>query len=260
MAYEPFDLTGKKILVTGGNGGIGLGIAEGLVQAGADVCIWGTSDEKNAAALDLLRRHGTDVSAIRCDIGDEAEVTARFSETLATLGRVDACFANAAVATDRRAARDGFVGFTDAEWHRVTRVNLDGTFFTIRAVVKHMLERGGGGSLVLTSSLVSIMGMARGEHYAATKGAINAMVKALAVEYGPHGIRANAILPGWIKVDRNAQMLDWDRMIEATMTRVPLGRWGEPADFAGLAIYLASDASAYHTGDLIVVDGAYSQF
>jgi NAD(P)-dependent dehydrogenase (short-subunit alcohol dehydrogenase family) len=120
-----------------------------------------------------------------------------------------------------------------------------------------MLERGEGGSLVGTSSIASVLGMPRGEHYAATKAGLSAMVRSLAVEYGRFGIRANAILPGWIETAMTADSMSKERFKAAVLPRVPLGRWGTSEDFAGIAVYLASDASRYHSGDTIVVDGAY---
>ncbi|MBZ0252698.1 MAG: SDR family NAD(P)-dependent oxidoreductase, partial [Candidatus Methylomirabilis sp.] len=126
MPYAPFDLTGKVALVTGGNSGIGLGMAEALAQAGADVAIWGTNPAKNAAAEEALKKHGTRVLALRCDVGDEAEVDCSFATTLETLGRVDACFANAGVG----GAAPSFMDMSTEEWRRVLRINLDGVFYT----------------------------------------------------------------------------------------------------------------------------------
>ena len=126
MAYKPFDLTGKTVLITGGNSGIGLGMAEAVAQAGADVCIWGTNAEKNKAALGQLETYGTKVLALECDVADEAAVEAQFAATVSALGHVDACFANAGVSSDRRRTPDGFVGMSYEEWRRVTSVNLDG--------------------------------------------------------------------------------------------------------------------------------------
>jgi NAD(P)-dependent dehydrogenase (short-subunit alcohol dehydrogenase family) len=259
MAYKPFDLSAKNVLITGGNSGIGLGMAEALAQAGAGVCIWGTNAEKNAAALDALKRHGR-AQAMLCNVADEKEVAARFAETLAAFGHIDACFANAGVGSDRQKAKAGFAGMDFEEWRRVLSVNLDGAFFTLRAAAKHLVERGQGGSLVVTSSLAAIMGQARGEHYAATKGAVIAMIRALAVEYGRDGIRANAILPGWIETPMTAKAFAWDRFRDAVLPRVPARRWGAKEDFGGIAVYLVSDASAYHSGDTFVIDGAYSLF
>ena len=260
MAYKPFDLTGKKVLITGGNSGIGLGMAEAVAQAGADVCIWGTNPAKNEAALAELKAYGTKVLAMQCNVADETEVDARFAETVKEFGQVDACFANAGVSSDRRRNPDGFVGMTTEEWHRVTSVNLDGAFFTLRAAARHMVEHGKGGSLVGTSSLAAIMGQARGEHYGATKGALISMMRALATEFGRNGIRANAILPGWIETPMTDRTLNWDKFVAAVKPRVPAGRWGVKEDFGGIAVYLVSDASAYHSGDTFVIDGAYSIF
>jgi NAD(P)-dependent dehydrogenase (short-subunit alcohol dehydrogenase family) len=255
MPYAPFDLSGKVALVTGGNSGIGLGMAEALAQAGADVCIWGTNADKNAAAKATLATHGTRVVALACDVGDEHAVENSFAATLAGLDRVDACFANAGIGGSMP-----FVDMTTDEWRRVLRVNLDGVFFTLRAAARHMVERGGGGSLAVTSSLAAIEGQARGEHYAATKGAVIAMIRALATEHARHGIRANAILPGWIETPMTDRLFAWEPMQKKVFPRIPLRRWGEGRDFGGLAVYLASDASSYHTGDTLVVDGGYSIF
>jgi NAD(P)-dependent dehydrogenase (short-subunit alcohol dehydrogenase family) len=255
MPYAPFDLTGKVALVTGGNSGIGLGMAEALAEAGADVCIWGTSTEKNEAAKTVLEARGRRVLALACDVGDEHAVERAFAATLAGLDRVDACFANAGIG-----GAMPFVDMTTEEWRRVLRVNLDGVFFTFRAAVRHMVARGGGGSLVATSSLAAIEGQARGEHYAATKGAIIAMIRALAAEHARHGIRANVILPGWIETPMTDRLFAWEPMQKKVFPRIPMRRWGENRDFGGLAVYLASDASGYHTGDTLIVDGGYAIF
>jgi NAD(P)-dependent dehydrogenase (short-subunit alcohol dehydrogenase family) len=251
-----FDLSETVAVVTGGNGGIGLGMAEGLVGAGAAVAIWGTNPAKNEAATERLAALGGNVEAFACDVSDEEAVAKTFAATLHRFGKVDACFANAGVAGTG-------VRFDDMdleEWRRVVAVNLDGAFLTFRAAVRHMLERGEGGSLVATSSLASVMGMPRGEHYAATKAGLSAMVRSLAVEYGRYGIRANAVLPGWIETAMTAGWMSNDRFRDAVLPRVPAGRWGTPEDFSGIAVYLASDASRYHSGDTIVIDGAYRVF
>jgi NAD(P)-dependent dehydrogenase (short-subunit alcohol dehydrogenase family) len=258
MAYGAFDLNGKVALVTGGNSGIGLGMAEALAAAGAAVAIWGTSEDKNAAAVERLGAGGERVLALRCDVSDEAAVERAFADTLAALGRVDACFVNAGVSGRRNAGP--FVEMTAEEWRRVMSVNLDGAFYTLRAAARHMVAREGGGSLVVTSSLAALSGQARGQHYAATKGGLISMMKALAVELARHGVRANAIVPGWIDTPMTERTLRWDRFVERVLPRVPGRRWGVPEDFGGIAVYLASDASAYHTGDTFVIDGGYSVF
>jgi len=251
-----FDLSGHVALVTGGNSGLGLGFAEGLAAHGADVAIWGTNVERNAQAAEQLRRHGHRVLAQRCDVSEPEQVNAAMAETIATLGRVDSCFANAGVGGTGVA----FVDMTPDDWHRVLRVNLDGCFYTLQAAVRHMVERGGGGSLVVTASGSIFMGQPRGQHYASSKAGIVAMAKAIAVEHARDGIRANAVLAGWTHSGLTEQVLKWDRFIEKVLPRVPLRRWGNPDDFSGIAVYLASDASRWHTGDLISIDGGYGIF
>ena len=261
MAYSPFDLSGKVALITGGNGGIGLGMAEAVAQAGADVCIWGTNAAKNAAAVEKLQAYGTRVAALACDVGDEAQVEAAFAETLARFGRVDACFANAGISSGKATP---FTEFTAEDWRRVLRVNLDGAFFTFRAAARHMKQRAEagepGGRLVGTASLAAIEGAARNEHYAATKGGLVSMIKALAVELARHGITANAILPGWIETDMTAKSVANPKFAGNVLPRVPMRRWGTPEDFGGIAIYIMSEASRFHTGDSFLIDGGYALF
>ncbi len=257
MGHPAFDLTGKVALVTGGNGGIGLGFAEGLAMAGADIAIWGTSAEKNAAALDRLRAHGTKVAAFGCDVGDEAAVDDAFARTLDTFGRVDGCFANAGVGGR---GTPSFGEMTLDEWRRVMRVNVDGVFLTLRAAARHMVTAGEGGVLVATSSTAALMGAARNEHYGASKGALISLIKALAVEYARHGIRAHAVLPGWVETEMTADAFARERFVGNVKPRIPMGRWGQPADFGGIAVYLMSAASSWHTGDAILIDGGYTIF
>jgi NAD(P)-dependent dehydrogenase (short-subunit alcohol dehydrogenase family) len=258
VSYRAFDLDGKVALVTGGNSGIGLGIADALAAAGAGVSIWGTNPDKNTAAATKLAAHGRRVQALVCDVADESAVERSFAQTVEAFGRVDACFANAGVSG--RSGGQSFTEMSTEEWRRVMSVNLDGAFFTLRAAVRHMTQRPGGGSLVVTSSLAAISGQARGEHYAATKGALIAMMKALAVEFARQGVRANAILPGWIETAMTERALHWDKFVERVLPRVPVRRWGVPEDFGAIAVYLTSDASAYHTGDTFVIDGGYAIF
>jgi hypothetical protein len=258
MAYKAFDLTGKTALVTGGNSGIGLGMAEALAQAGAAVCVWGTNEEKNAAAQGKLKAHGAKALALRCDVGEEAQVEKCFADTVAHFGNVHACFANAGVSG--RSNVKSFAEMSTEEWKRVTRINLDGAFFTLRAAARHMAGHGKGGALVGTASLAAISGTPRSEHYAATKGGLISMIRALAVEFARHGIRANAILPGWIETAMTEKALHWDKFVEKVLPRVPMRRWGVPGDFGAIAVYLASDASGYHTGDTFLIDGGYSLF
>jgi NAD(P)-dependent dehydrogenase (short-subunit alcohol dehydrogenase family) len=257
MTYAAFDLAGKVALITGGNSGIGLGMARAVAEAGADVAIWGTNPAKNAAAQRELEATGRRLLALDCDVGDEQAVERAFAETVRALGRVDGCFANAGASG--RGSRS-FLEISAEEWHRVLRVNLHGAFYTLRAAAKHMVERGGEGVLVGTASLAAIEGAARNEHYAATKGGIISMIRALAVEFARHRIRANAILPGWIETNMTANAIANEKFRNNVMPRIPMRRWGTGDDFGGIAVYLMSDASRYHTGDTFVIDGGYSLF
>ncbi|MEE8422858.1 MAG: SDR family NAD(P)-dependent oxidoreductase, partial [Dehalococcoidia bacterium] len=243
-------------LITGGNGGIGLGMAQALADAGAGVCIWGRNEEKNAAALEALRASGSDVLALRCDIAEEEQVEQAFQATLDHFGKVDGCFANAGIG----GGGAPFHEITTEAWRRVLGVNLDGTFFTYRAAVRHMIERGEGGRLIATSSVSSIDGAPRSQHYASSKGGLNAMIRGLAVELARHNITANTILPGWIETGMTENTFANERFEANVLKRIPFRRWGQPEDFGGIAIYLMSDASAYHTGDEFIVDGGYTKF
>ena len=256
MAQDIFNLTGKVSLVTGGNGGIGLGMALGLAGRGSDIVIWGTNPAKNASARAELETFGVRVLDIICDVGDRAAVEAAMDESVAAMGRVDAVFVNAGVGGQA----PSFVGMTNEEWERVMRVNLDGAFHTAQAAVRHMVSREGGGSVVFTTSGSAKYGQQRGQHYGGSKGALIAMMKGIAVEHARHGIRSNAILPGWVESEMTAPALGWDTFVEKVMPRIPMRRWGKPADFAGIAVYLASAASSWHTGDVITIDGGYHSF
>jgi len=255
--YTPFDLSGKVALVTGGNSGIGLGMALAVAQAGADVAIWGTNAKKNEAARAALGKTGRRIVALQCDVGDEKAVDAAMAETLSSLGRIDACFANAGVSGRSTAS---FMEMTSEEWHRVLRVNLHGAFYTLRSAARHMTARGGGGVLVGTASLAAIEGAARSEHYAATKGGLISMMRGLAVELARHKIRAHSILPGWIETNMTANAVGNEKFRNNVLPRIPARRWGTGDDFGGIGVYLMSDAAGYHTGDTFVIDGGYSLF
>ncbi len=257
MAYSPFDLTGKVALITGGNSGIGLGMARAMAEAGADIAIWGTNAAKNAAAKEALAPIGRKVLTLECDVGEESAVEASFARTLEEFGRVDGCFANAGVS-----GRGGktFLEMSSEEWHRVTRINLDGAFYTFRTAARHMVERGGDGVLVGTASLAAVEAAPRSEHYAATKGGMISMVRAMSAEFARYGIRAHSILPGWIETNMTANAVSTVGFQTKVLPRVPMRRWGTGDDFGGIAVYLMSSASKYHTGDTFVIDGGYSLF
>lgn len=257
--YTPFDLTGHGAVVTGGNGGIGYGMAQALLAAGAKVAIWGSNPDKTAKAAAALGEACGDASRVHglvCDVGDEAAVDATFAASVAKLGQVDSCFANAGVSGKGNMLMD----MTHEEFRRVQRINVDGVFLTFRAAARHMAAHGQGGSLVATASTAAVEGAARNSHYGASKGAVTAMVRALAVELARHKIRANSILPGWIVTDMTERSVNNDKFVNAVMPRIPARRWGEKEDFGGIAVYLASRASSYTTGEQFLIDGGYTKF
>lgn len=251
-----FDLAGHVAVVTGGNSGIGLAMAEALAAAGAGVCIWGTNEDRNATACASLAKRGQNVLALRCDVGDEQQVEDAMTRTVAHFGRLDSCFANAGVG----ASGVRFIETELSDFRRVTRVNLDGVFLTLRAAARRLVEQGEGGSLVVTSSLAALQGQPRGQAYAASKGGVIAMIKAIAIELARHHIRANAVLPGWVSTPLADPALNSEAFQRKVLPRMPVGRWGRPTDFGALAVYLASPASAFHTADTITVDGGYLAF
>lgn len=253
---NPFDLAGHVALVTGGNSGIGLGMAEGLAAAGASVCIWGRTEERNEAARERLADQEGEALAVRCDVSSAEQVEAAFATTLERFGRIDSCFACAGVAPGGQP----FLEMSGEEFHRVLGVNLTGAFMTLQGAARDMAKRGEGGSLVGVASLAAVSGQPRGQNYAASKGGLISMVNSCAVELAKHGIRANSILPGWIESAMTEGVLTAQPFVERVLPRIPARRWGTPADFAGVAVYLASQASAYHSGDTFIVDGGYRVF
>jgi NAD(P)-dependent dehydrogenase (short-subunit alcohol dehydrogenase family) len=252
-----FDLSGRVCLVTGGNSGIGLGMVGGLGQAGAKIGIWGTNETKNAEAADRLREQGIEVQAAQVDVGDEAQVVAGMAALVERFGRLDACFANAAVMGAW--GNPPFLESTLESWRRTMRVNLDGTYLTLREAARQMVTQGSGGSLVATSSIATLFGAPREEAYAASKAGIEALMKSLAVELARYRIRANTLLPGWTS---SPQTEAWEARPEAQriVDRIPLRRWGRPDEWGGIAVYLASDASSWHNGDTFRLDGGYGVF
>jgi NAD(P)-dependent dehydrogenase (short-subunit alcohol dehydrogenase family) len=257
--YKPFDLSGKVALVTGGNGGIGLGMADAMAQAGADVVIWGTNEAKNAAAAKTLGQHGKRVSVRKVDVSSEQQVIDGMKAALAEMGRLDCVVANAGIGGGAPITE-----MTTELFRRVHAVNEDGVFWTFREAARHMVDRAKSGdatgSLVVVASTAGIEGAARNSAYGASKGAVMSMARALAVELARYGVRVNSIAPGWIATDMTKGAQDNPVFTEKVVPRIPARRWGGPEDFGGIAVYLASDASAYHTGETFVIDGGYTKF
>lgn len=259
MAENLFDLTGKVALVTGGNSGLGLAFASGLARAGADVIIWGRRDDRNREAVAKLAQFGGRTGSRAVDVTDPAAVAAAMDAAVAEFGRVDCVIANAGLAT-----MEPVDMMSDATWHGLLDVNLHGVFYTVREAAKHMKARADagdrGGSIILNGSLMVFTGVGGMAHYAAAKGGLNSMAKTIAVEMGAYDVRCNVICPGYIPTDiggedagTNAAMVQ--HMIDITVARTPIKQIGKPDDLAGIAVYLASDMSRYHSGDTITLDG-----
>jgi NAD(P)-dependent dehydrogenase (short-subunit alcohol dehydrogenase family) len=251
------DLSGQVGVVTGGNGGIGLGIAEGLALAGADVAIWARDEAKTAGAVEHLRTLAPErrFFGTRCDVAVQDDVLAAVADTVDALGRIDACVANAGTSGGAP-----FLELSADEWRRVVAVNLDGAFFTLQAVARQMVAQGDGGALVAVSSTSAIHGAPSTAHYAASKTGVLALVRSAAVALARYGIRVNALLPGWTITDLARAGYESDRFREATVGRTPVRRWAEASEFRDVGAYLCDKRQAFHTGDAVVVDGGYTIF
>ena len=251
-----FDLSGRVVMATGGASGIGLGFLIGCARQGADVALWDKDQARQAAAIDMLQQAGARrVFAQTVDVADEAQVVAAFAETVAAAGRIDCVLANAGF-TSRAPS---FVDLTSEAYHDLLNVNLHGAFYTLREAARHMRTRAEagdpGGSIVVTGSLSIFYGLQGMEHYAAAKGALAAIVKGMAVELGRHQVRVNMLAPGFIRTGMTSQGAESDAAAARMANITPLGRAGEMRDIEGPAAYLASDASRFHTGDVLVIDG-----
>lgn len=249
-----FDLGGKVVLVTGGSSGVGLGFAQGCARQGADIIIWGRRADNNQAAEAALRALGGGrVSSDQVDVSVETAVVEGMARAEERAGRIDCVFANAGLAS----MAASFPDMTSAMYHELIATNLHGAFYTLREAARHMRARAlagdPGGSIVACGSLAIFEGSQGLEHYAAAKGAVASMIRGLAAELGQYGVRANMIAPGYIKTgmtDGAPTQVD-ERMAQ----RTPLRRVGQIADIQGAAAYLASDASSFHSGDILVIDG-----
>jgi NAD(P)-dependent dehydrogenase (short-subunit alcohol dehydrogenase family) len=257
---SPFDLSGKVALVTGANSGLGLGFARGLAKAGADVVIWGRRAERNDQAAAELRSHGVRVLTQTVDVADEQQVVSGIEVAVSEMGRLDCVIANAG----KSSHYGSFLDTPTDAYHDLLATNLHGAVYTLREAARHMVTRAEegdpGGSLIVCGSLTVVAGVPRIEHYSAAKGALMAVTRSMAVEFGSRGIRVNMILPGRIASNLGAGNpdLDHERRVRVMADRNPIPRYGRPEDLEGIAVYLMSDASAYHTGDMITIDGGLS--
>ena len=257
MPNDSFDLTGQVALITGGNGGIGLGIATGLMEAGASVVIAARDQAKTRAVVDGLIKTGPKAIGLTVDVEDGDSVSAAVEAVVDRLGRIDILVNNAGIAI-RKPPQD----YTNDEWDKVLDINLKGTFLCARAVYPYMVESGGG-SIINIGSMTSIFGSDWVSSYSASKGGVVQLTRSLAVAWAKDQIRVNAILPGWIKTDLTSaywKESDNKERLDFINRRIPFKRWGVPSVLAGLAVFLSSTAASYVTGAAIPVDGGYSSF
>jgi 2-deoxy-D-gluconate 3-dehydrogenase len=249
----PWDLQGKVAIVTGGNGGIGLGMAQGLSAAGATVVIAARNADKSAAAVASIIASGGKASAIVVDVTDEADCQAMVAATLKTHGRLDILINNAGINIRKRPE-----DYTLAEWQQILQTNLTSAFICSQAAYPEM-KRTAKGKIINIGSMMSIFGTAFTTPYAASKGGIVQMTRALACAWAADNIQVNAVLPGWVDTElTQTARKDIAGLHERVLARTPAGRWGEAHDFAGIAVFLASAASDFITGTAIPVDGGYS--
>jgi 2-deoxy-D-gluconate 3-dehydrogenase len=248
-----FDLSNRVAIVTGGNGGLGLGMARGLAEAGAAVVIAGRNEAKNAAAVAELESRGARAAAVEVDVTDEAACQAMVRAAVERFGRLDILINNAGV-NIRKAPEDTSL----AEWNTVIETNLTSAFMTSQAAHPEM-KRAGGGKIINTGSMMSLFGVPFAVPYAASKGGIVQLTRGLATAWAKDNIQVNAVLPGWIDTDltRTARQVV-SGLHERVLQRTPAGRWGEAEDLAGIAVFLSGRASDFITGAAIPVDGGYS--
>ena len=248
-----FDLTGRVALVTGGNGGIGLGMATGLAKAGATVMIAGRNGAKNEAAVAGLRALGAKAESIAVDVTDPASITAMVEETAKRCGRLDILVNNAGTNIRNRPET-----YKLEDWHTIINTNLTSGMLASQAAYPY-LKAHGCGRVINNGSMLSIFGLPLHVAYGASKGGVVQMTKSTAAAWAADGITVNVILPGWIDTDltRKARQ-DMAGLNDNVLARTPSKRWGLPADFEGIAAFLASDAAAFITGVAIPVDGGYS--
>ena len=251
-AVHPFDLTGRIAVVTGGGSGLGFAIARGLAQAGARVVINGRNRAKLDAAAAQLVAEGHLASVAAFDVTDEAAVNAGMADIERVAGQVDILVNNAAVNI-----RKPFDQYTLAEWRALQQANFDGPFLVTRTVVPGMKARRRG-KIINICSLASDIGRPNIVAYAASKGGLKMMTRALAVELAPHNVQVNGIAPGFFKTEMNTALIDNAEFSAWVEKRTPAGRWGDPQEIAGAAVFLASAAANYVTGHLLYVDGGFS--
>jgi NAD(P)-dependent dehydrogenase (short-subunit alcohol dehydrogenase family) len=247
-----FDLTGHVALITGGNGGLGLAFARGLVKSGASVAVWGRNPEKNGGAISELRDLGGDVEAFQVDVTDSTQINTAFEATIERFGKVDACFANA--------GGPGFRGYlhqtSEEDWQSAIDLNINAVVNTFKPVIARLVETQSPGKLIVTSSAAALMGTGFSAGYATTKAAVVGLARSLAVELGGHGIQANALLPGYVETEFVVETSQAFK--DAARRRSCLPRRAQAEDMEGVAVFLASRHSDFMTGHALVMDGGHT--
>ena len=251
-----FNLKGKVALVTGGNGGLGLGMALGLAEAGANIAIAARNPDKTSDAIKQIESVGDRAISVPTDVTKETEIESMISQTLDKLGQIDILVNNSGV-TMRKEPED----LSGDEWDHVLNVNLRACFLASKTVYPHMRDRGSGKIINIVSMTSIFGGGGSGAPYSSSKGGIVQLSKSLAVAWAKDNIQSNAILPGWFTTELTAAIPERQKeRYQLISSRIPAGRWGEPEELAGVAVFLASPASDYVTGSVIAVDGGYSSF
>ena len=255
MFNQPFDLTGRTAIITGGNGGIGLGIATGLARAGANIVIAARNNSKTQDAVKHIEHLGVRAVGLNVDVEDNESISQMIETAIEKTGPVTILVNNAGIGI-RKLPQD----YSLVEWNRVININLTGSFLCAKSIYSHM-KSSGGGKIINIGSMTSVFGLDWAVAYASSKGGVVQLTKTLAVAWAKDNIQVNTILPGWIHTDlTNGIKTNYSQRYDHILSRIPEGRWGEPEDIAGTAVFLASNASDYVTGVSIPVDGGYTSF
>lgn len=258
MARMPWDMSGKVVVITGGNSGIGLGFARGIAKAGGDVVIWGRRADRNEAAAEEICAYGVRALPQSVDVSDEAQVIAAMAEAVEKMGRVDGVIANAGVMRNSGT----FTDMTSEDYHALLAINQHGAFYAAREGARHMRARWdagdeSGGSIVFCASLSAVTGSVGMQHYNSAKGAIASLARGIAVDMGRFGIRANTVCPGYTVSETVIDGGPDSVLGKQVRERDPMQRFGTADDFEGVGIYFMSDMSRYHTGDIVYIDGGW---
>jgi NAD(P)-dependent dehydrogenase (short-subunit alcohol dehydrogenase family) len=251
-------MSGRIVVITGGNSGIGLGFARGIAKAGGDVVIWGRRADKNEAAANEIRAFGVRVLAQAVDVADEAQVIAAMAEAVQIMGRVDGVIANAGVMKNSGT----FTDMTSEDYHALLAINQHGAFYAAREGARHMRARWEagdeiGGSIVFCASLSAVTGSVGMQHYNSAKGAMASLARGIAVDMGRFGIRANTVCPGYTVSETVVDGGPDSVLGRQVRERDPMQRFGTADDFEGIGVYFMSDMSRYHTGDIVYIDGGW---